>query len=77
MTLRDYFAAKAMQAIISTSRRSKRALGGDYLCTEDINLDGQPVNQHGDRSDFDVALRWIPATAYAFADAMLEARKSE
>jgi hypothetical protein len=46
MTLRDYFAAKAMQGLL--------------------------LDDNGDFSDRD----WLAEKAYAFADAMLEVRKS-
>ena len=75
MSLRDYFAAKAMQAIVSTSRHSADGTGvGDMLSSEYINSNGQPVNPKGDRTPLELSLRWVPPTAYAFADAMLAAR---
>lgn len=67
MSLRDYFAAMAMQAIISTSENS-----GD----EDDLLDGTPLNGSEGTSRLDVALGWVPVTAYAYADAMIAARKA-
>ena len=60
MTLRDYFAAKAMAAIIVASSYRKYDDGTDVLAVE----------------RFDLTLKWIPATAYALADAMLTAREA-
>jgi hypothetical protein len=78
MTLRDYFAAKAMQAIISTSQHSTDGSGtGDMLSGEYVNSGGEPVNEHGDKSYFDLTLRWAPKAAYLIADAMLKDRKSK
>jgi len=76
MCLRDYFAAKAMQAIISTSRSDGDFADADLLDGEDINPGGVPVNDEGDRSRVDISVRWVPATAYRFADAMIAARKT-
>jgi hypothetical protein len=78
MTLRDYFAAKIIQAIISTHRPSASGTeDGDMLSTENINRGGVPVNSDGDRTPFDLTLRWAPAAAYALADAMLAAREAK
>jgi hypothetical protein len=52
MTLRDYFAAKAMQGLLSNPKLQKEILA-----------------QGGCKSG------WIESSAWAFADAMLKARK--
>ena len=75
MSLRDYFAAKIAAAIIGTSEHTIDGTGVcDMLSSESINPGGVPCNKYGDRSPLDLALRWVPKTAYAFADAMLAAR---
>lgn len=58
MTLRDYFAAKALQAIVSQARLNSC---GDFVA-------GDCLLQHHN------APKYAAITSYQFADAMLEAR---
>lgn len=74
LSIRDHFAAKAMQAIISTSKHGGHEWE-DMLSSEPSNANSVPLNDLGDVCPFDITLRWVPRTAYAIADAMLEARK--
>ncbi len=48
MTLRDYFAAKALQGLLSNPKLEKQIIANEQ--------------------------KWVEASAYAFADAMLKAR---
>jgi hypothetical protein len=74
---RDKIAGQAMAAIISTSQYSPVGGSGDMLSGEHINGSNVPVNGHGDMSNYDLTLRWVPVTAYALADALLAARKEQ
>lgn len=79
MSLRDWFAGQAMQGIIAAYAGKESGIGSGHthLSTENINPGGQAVNKEGDRSEYDVFLRWLPVSAYQFADAMLAARGVE
>lgn len=73
MSLRDWFAGQAMAAMIA--RDNHDDVFGDVLDSEPVNPNGEPLNDYGDKSSFDVFLRWGPCSAYTIADAMLTARK--
>jgi len=66
MSLREYIATQAMAAIINGECGPQ-----DILSTENINPTGVPLNTHGDKTNWDLALRWIPMSACAMADALL------
>lgn len=64
MTLRDYFAAKAMQAIIGTERAQ-----------EFVDEDGYEMNyEEGSGGTLFIHTKFLPEEAYMIADAMLKAR---
>jgi hypothetical protein len=64
MTLRDYFAAKAMQSIVGLADKIDAALLA--VACEQLGLDPKKTS----------ASRVVSAVAYNYADAMLEARKA-
>jgi len=74
LTLRDYFAAKAMQAIISNFRQINRSTSKGN--TEEYVLDFIKPDFEGlvQRGDVIFCVTWH---AYAIADAMLAARKED
>ena len=62
MTLRDYFAAKAMQSLLATWDQSS-----EFPC----NIDASPASD----GDSDSPSSYMARAAYIYANAMLEARK--
>lgn len=66
MTLRDYFATKAMQAIIGTERAQ-----------EFVDEDGYEMNyEEGHGGTLFIHTKFLPEEAYMIADAMLKAREA-
>lgn len=67
MSLRDYFAAKAMAGLLSDGEQVERM--AEYLCETGVTL--------GDEVDANDALIFahVAKLAYVASDAMLEARK--
>jgi len=59
MTLRDYFAAKAMQAIIAMRQENQN---GDFVSKNDGLMQSR------------YALNYVAQTSYEMADAMMQAR---
>ncbi len=73
MTLRDYFAAKAMQAIIGTYTEVNPAVEAQKSGFDNADADIGGFNEEmGMDGDGSVVADW----AYKFADAMLAARKA-
>lgn len=68
MSLRDYFAAKAMNAIVSTYIQTHRGLGDDPEDLSSSNRDSLIDNGDG--------LAEVAHDAYLIADAMLAARQA-
>ena len=67
MTLRDYFAAKAMQGLMSMTR------AGEYVDEEQ----GLPMDyEEGSEGTLFVHTDWLAIEAYKIADAMLKARSA-
>lgn len=62
MTLRDYFAAKAMQALISAQRNEDHTLNMEFRLSEGLSYSGATRGR-------------IAVSAYAMADAMLKERE--
>ena len=73
MTLRDYFAAMAMQAMIA--RVPGKRYDDPLMDSEPLNPDGTPFDEEGSVSEWDATLRWLPRSAYTMADAMIAARE--
>ncbi len=78
MTLRDYFAAKAMQAMVGTYRKTMRGVEnaqtdseGD-LCGPDRDM---LLDRNGVTGEYDGAAE-VASDAYIIADAMLAARNT-
>lgn len=65
VTMRDYFAAKAMQAIISTDRAQEPV--DEYGCEMGC--------EDGDYGTLFIHTRFLADEAYVIADAMLKARE--
>ena len=74
LTLRDYFAAKAMQAIIGNFRQINRSTSKgnteDYVL-DFIEPDFEELVQRGD------VIFQVASNAYFIADAMIAARKED
>lgn len=73
MSLRDYFAAKAMQAMVAGHLKHNRdpsRRGGDEPLLDYTSPDCEGVDE-----DDEAGATIIAATAYSVADAMLAARE--
>ena len=66
MTLRDYFAAKAMQAIIATERAS------EFVDDEGYEMD---YSEEGSTGTLFIHTNFLAEEAYSIADNMLAARE--
>jgi hypothetical protein len=71
MTLRDYFAAKAMQAMVTSYRLPQLRTNSDRVPLHNVG------SSRPDTGDIHQYRKSLAALAYAIADAMLEARKPE
>ena len=79
MALRDYFAAKAMQAIVGSYRQTMRGVDD---CQTDADADltspdlDMILDKNGVTREFDGS-KEIASNSYIIADAMLAARKAQ
>jgi hypothetical protein len=66
MTLRDYFAAKAMQGLMATER------AGEYVDEEGYEM----IGEEGESGTLFIHTKFFVEEAYMIADMMLKAREA-